>query len=467
MRIRVPACALALALTLTLAGVGRTEPVAAPAEGPASAGLHRTVLGAGWSWHEPISLDVAGDGAVYVAERRGGLFRWDPVTGNVREFGRLEVFTGPEDGLLGFVLHPGFITNHWIFAYHSTPGVLENRLSRFTVTNGVLDAASHRILLRIPTLIPKPNHSGGGLDFDAAGNIYLGTGDYTLAGGSDGFAPLDERPGHELNDSQRTAANTADLRGKILRVHPESDGGLILPAGNLFPPGTPHARPEIYVMGVRNPFRLAVDRPSGRLFWGDVGPDATGPDPARGPAGFDEFNVTRTAGNFGWPYFLADNRPYAAFDFSNRTPGRLFDPSHPVNASVNNTGRRDLPPARPAFLWYPPGQSSRWPVLGSGARSAMAGPVFRFRSDVLARGWPADLDGAVVLWDWERGWLLAVWLDPEDHLSRIQRILPGEKFRRPISARFGPDGALYLLEWGSNWAENRDAALVRVEAAGK
>ena len=434
--------------------------------GPGAGGLKRSVQREDWQWHEPIALDTATDGGVYVAERHGGLYHWAPGTGAVREFGRLNVFTGPEDGLLGFALHPGFATNHWIFVFHSTPGILENRLSRFTLTNGVVDVGSQCILLRIPTLIPKPNHSGGGLDFDAEGNVYLGVGDYTMADSSDGFAPLDERPGRAVHDSQRTAANTADWHGKILRVHPEPDGGYTLPAGNLFPVGVPHTLPEIYIMGVRNPFRLAIDRPSGRLFWGDVGPDAMAPDPARGPAGFDEFNVTRAAGNFGWPYFSADNRPYVAFDFATRRSGAPFDPGHPRNESVNNTGLRGLPPARPAFLWYPPGQSSRWPLLGSGARSAMAGPVFQFHAgEVSHRGWPAVYEGAAILWDWERGWLLAAWFDTEDHLVRLERILPGEKFRRPISARFGSDGALYLLEWGSNWADNRDACLVRIEGA--
>lgn len=439
-----------------VADVGATEP---------SSRLERTVLAEGL--REPIALDVATDGRVVLAERRGRIAVWNPRGDRLETAGVLSVFSGPEDGLLGLALHPGFATNGWIFCYHGTPGVLENRLSRFTLRgDGVLDLASQRILLRVPTRIPKPNHSGGGLAFDAAGCLYLGTGDYTYADRSEGFAPLDHRPGQELNDSERTAANTADWRGKILRIHPEPEGGYTIPAGNLFAPGDPKALPEIYAMGCRNPFRLSLDRPTGRLFWGDVGPDATQPNPARGPAGFDEFHVTRTAGNFGWPYFIADNRPYRRFDFATQASGEPWNPAQPVNESPFNTGLRDLPPARSAFLWYPPGPSARWPEVGSGPRSAMAGPTYHFSSQLQSRSkMPAEWDGATFLFDWERGWILGAWLDDREGLARLKPLLPGHKFRRPICLQLGPDGALYLIEWGSRWSDNTDAALVRVAAA--
>ncbi len=431
---------------------------------PAAVVLHRTVLATNLT--EPIALDFAVDGRVVFAEHHGAVKIWNPGTGITTSVAALDVFTGPEDGILGLALDPGFATNGWIFLYHSTPGVLENRVSRFTLDHGAIDPGSQRILLRIPTRLPKPNHSGGCLGFDGAGNLYASTGDYTYADKSEGFAPLDRRPGHELNDSERTAANTADFRGKILRIHPEPDGTYTVPAGNLFKPGTPKTLPEIYVMGCRNPFRFTVDPATGWLYWGDVGPDATGPNSTRGPAGFDEFNVARTAGNFGWPYFSADNRPYLAHDFDSKVSGEPFDPLHPVNDSPNNTGVRELPPARPAFLWYPPGPSSRWPEVGSGARSAMAGPVYHFDPNLRSiRKLPREFDGAVFLFEWERGWIKAAWLDESGSLARLESVTCPEtaKFKRPICMKLGPDGALYLIEWGSNWSGNHDAAVVRLE----
>ena len=87
------------------------------------------------------------------------------------------------------------------------------------------------------------------------------------------YAPLDDKPGRELWDARRASGNTQDLRGKILRITPRADGGYAIPAGNLFADST-QGRPEIYTMGHRNPYRIAVDRRSGFLYWGDVGPDA-------------------------------------------------------------------------------------------------------------------------------------------------------------------------------------------------
>lgn len=459
-----PFSALCRVCTVGLAGVA-TFAAQTTDPSPATVPLRRVVLATGL--HEPIHHAIAPDQRVFIAERRGTLKVWDPSTSQTTVCGNLKVFTGPEDGLLGMALDPGFSTNQWVYLYHSTPGILENRLCRYTFTQGILDTNTQKILVRVPTRIPKPNHSGGGVCFDGQGNLYLSTGDYTLAGQSDGFAPLDWREGHELNDSARTAGNTDDLRGKILRIHPEPDGTATIPQGNLFPPGTAKTRPEIYIMGCRNPFRIHVDPSTGWLYWGDVGPDATGPNPDRGPAGFDEFNVATRAGNFGWPFFSADNRAYRAFDFATRQSGAALDPAHPRNDSPNNTGLRELPPAQPAFLWYPPGLSTRWPEVGSGARSAMAGPVYHYDAHLSSkRKLPQEFDGAVFLHEWERRWIMAAHLDPGTHtIQRLQRILPQEIFKRPISLELGADGALYVLEWGSNWSDNADAALVRVESA--
>jgi cytochrome c len=413
---------------------------------------------------EPIQLSIAKDGRVFFAERHGAVKVWNPANNSTEAIGQLEVFTGPEDGLLGLALDPGFTTNHWLYLFHSTPGVFENRVSRFDVRDGQLDLDSRKTLLHISTLAKKPNHSGGGLGFDAHGNLYASTGDYTFINDSQGYAPLDERPEREVHDSQRTAANSNDPRGKILRIHPEPDGTYSIPKGNLFPPGAPQTLPEIYIMGCRNPFRFSIDEKTGWLFWGDVGPDALTADPARGPAGFDEFNVAKEAGNFGWPYFVADNKPYVKYDFATQQSGSPFDPAHPVNNSPNNTGIKDLPPALPALVWYPPGPSARWPDLGSGARSAMAGPVYHFDPNLDSpRQFPREFDGALFIFEWERSWIGEVRLNADAKLLKLQTFAPDIKVKRPISMSFGPDGALYVIQWGSAWYNNKDSELVRID----
>lgn len=441
------------------------------AEGPAAspaisqlAAPHFEKLVLATNLTEPIQLSVAKDGRVYFGERQGAIKVWEPQTGDTKTLGTLTVFSGTEDGLLGLVLDPGFLTNRWLYVFHSLPGVLENRVSRFRLENEILDLNSERILLRIPTLAKKPNHSGGGLGFDGRGNLYASTGDYTFINDSAGFSPLDDRPGREVHDSQRTAANTYDLRGKILRIHPEPDGTYTIPNGNLFPPGTPKTLPEIYIMGCRNPFRFSVDEQTGWLFWGDVGPDALQPSPDRGPAGFDEFNLAKQAGNFGWPYFSADNKAYRRYNFSTKQSGEPFDPNQPVNESANNTGLRNLPAAQPALIWYPPGPSTRFPEMGSGPRSAMAGPVYHYDETLRSeRKFPREFDRALWVFEWERSWIRVVHLSPEGRLQRIEPFAPEIRVKRPISMSFGPDGALYLIEWGSAWYHNTDAQLVRID----
>lgn len=451
-------------LLVLVAGIrGADAPGGPAASGGIDESRFRTVI---LSTHldEPIHHSVAADGRVVFGERHGTIKVWKPDTQQTEVAGHLEVFSGSEDGLLGLVLDPGFSNNHWFYVFHSTPGVLENRVTRFTLEDGHLAPGSERVLLRIPTLPKKPNHSGGCLGFDAAGNLYASTGDYTFINDSGGYSPLDDRPGREVYDSQRTAANTQDLRGKILRVHPEPDGTYTIPKGNLFPPGTPRALPEIYIMGCRNPFRLSLDPQTGWLFWGDVGPDAPQFDPQRGPAGFDEFNLAKQAGNFGWPYFLADNKPYRPHNFDTQESGEAFDPTKPVNLSRNNTGLRELPPAQPALIWYPPGFSTRFPEMGSGPRSAMAGPAYHFDPELVSpHKFPAEYDRALFIFEWERGWIRTVRLSPEGRVEKIRPFLPQQKFKRPISMSFGPDGALYLIEWGSAWYNNKDSQLVRIE----
>lgn len=430
---------------------------------PTAEAFQITVLATSLS--EPIQLSPAADGRVYFAERTGTIKVWQPTTQITVTLGRLTPQTNLESGVLGLALDPGFLTNHWLYLFHSTPGVFENRVSRFSVNGDALDLASQKILLHIPTEHRGVNHLGGGLGFDQAGNLYASVGDNTIIDSSDGYSPMDERPDRQLWDSQRTAANTRELRGKILRIQPQPDGTYTIPPGNLFPADGSQGLPEIYLMGVRNPFRFTIDPKTSWLYFGDVGPDANEMNPRRGPVGLDEFNQARKAGNFGWPYFLGDNRPYVKYDFATKVSGEPFDPAHPVNHSTNNTGLHALPPAEPAMIYYPYGLSARFPGLGSGARSAMAGPVYHFDPQLKSdRKLPAYYDNCWFIFDWERGWINAARLDANGKLLKIEPFLPLHKFKRPISLALALDGALYLLEWGSNWYHNLDSQLVRIES---
>ena len=71
---------------------------------------------------------------------------------------------------------------------------------------------------------------------------------------------MNDLPGREQYDARRSSGNTNDLRGKIIRIKVNDDGTYSIPDGNLFPKGTPKTRPEIFVMGDRNPYRISVDQ---------------------------------------------------------------------------------------------------------------------------------------------------------------------------------------------------------------
>jgi cytochrome c len=342
--------------------------------------------------------------------------------------------------------------------------VPENRLSRFTLRGDELDLKSEKVVLRVSVQREVCCHEGGSLAFDGEGNLFLSTGDNTNPFASDGYSPTDFRDGRYAWDAARSSGNANDLRGKVLRIHPEANGSYTIPKGNLFAPATPKTRPEIFVMGCRNPFRISVDKVTGTLSWGDVGPDAREPNPERGPAGFDEVNRTRVAGNFGWPFFISDNKPYRRYDFAAKETGEPYEPAHPVNHSPNNTGLEELPPAQPAWMSYPYGPSTRFPVAGSGPRTACAGPVYRFNAKLAsARKLPAKYDQCFFVYEWARNWIVAVKLDQTGKALRMERFAPEIELKRPIELELGPDGALYGIEFGTAWENNKDSQVIRIE----
>lgn len=420
---------------------------------------------------DPMEIAVAKDGDVYIVEREGRILRVRPRTGGIFEIGQLKVagvnaadpdsWLTREDGLLGIALDPKFDQNRRLFLYYSDPQKPVIRLSRFTLKDGVIDPVSELKLLEVATERAfKVSHQGGSLAFSPDGLLFLSTGDNTNPFESLGHAPLDMRDGRDAFDSSRSAANTNDLRGKILRIRP-TETGYEIPAGNLFPPGTPKTRPEIYAMGCRNPFRISINPKTGTLYWGDVGPDAL-KDTARGPTGYDEVNQAKKPGNFGWPLFIGNNFPYPWVDFATGKPTGTNDPAAPKNIGVRNTGLTDLPPAQPAFIWYPYASSREFPALGAGTRSVMAGPVF-FHDP--KRPWnllDAKDDASLLIYDWSRGRMWKAKLDPQESLQSIAPL--ADNLRHPMDLEMGADGLVWLLEYGSNWYLNRDGRLRSVTA---
>ena len=417
---------------------------------------------------DPMDLDVAPDGRVFYVERRGVIRIWDPATGRRTLAGYLPVTTEEEDGLIGVALAPDFAETRQLYLYYSPPeGPPRNQLSRFPVEGNRVALDRETEILTVPTQRKQCCHTGGSIAFGPEDEtLYLSTGDDTNPFGSSGFAPIDERPDRAYWDAQRTSANTQDLRGKILRIRPRPDGGYAIPEGNLFA-DPERGRPEIYAMGLRNPYRITVDDETGWLYWGDIGPDAGAPDSARGPAGHDEFNQARSAGNFGWPYFVGDNKAYHDYDFAADTSGPAFDPAAPINDSPNNTGARRLPPAQPPMIWYPYGPSEAFPEMGVGSRSAMVGPAVHHSAETTGPpGLPEYFDGSLLIYEWARNWIKEVTFDSTGHPAAINPLFTDKTFVRPMDVELGPEGRLYVLQWGNNFGGGPNSQILRLDYYG-
>ncbi len=453
----------------------QSEPVADTTQ-PEDNRFTTTIITQPGQLDEPMVFTFTDNDHLVLVERKGGVKTVNLSTREVKKIATIPVNTKytskegevreAEEGLMGVIADPQFAKNHWIYMYYADPDENKHVLARWELHGDSLYEASKKIVLEVGTQREVCCHTGGGMVFDADGNLLLTTGNNT-GNPVNGTAGFDERPGRSSWDDQRTAGNTNDLRGKILRIHPEPDGSYTIPKGNLFPEGTEKTRPEIYTMGHRNPWRVSVDSKTGYIYWGEVGPDASA-DSTIGPRGYDEFNQARKAGYFGWPYFIGDNKPYAQYDYETGEIGPSFDPTHVVNNSPNNTGLAELPAPEKAFIWYPYSNSAEFPLVGSSGRSATGGPVFRLadfpKSD---KRFPAYYDGKLLIVEFMRGWIMTVTMDGQGNYESMERFLPKENFSSAIDMKFSPDGDLYVLEYGSAWFRgNENAQIKKIEFNG-
>ena len=452
---------------------------------------------------EPVDLAVLPNSDVLHTTRQGEVWLNDSETGLNTLAGTLDVYEHDEEGLQSIAIDPNFGKkgNNWVYMYYSppldtpvddpaTPGINEGdapatgtaedferfkgylQLSRFKFDGKTVDVASEQRMLEVPVDRGICCHVGGDIVFDAKGNLYLSTGDDTNPFSSGGYSPLDERPeSNPAYDAQRTSSNTNDLRGKVLRITPTKDGGYTIPKGNLFKPGTPLTRPEIYVMGLRNPFRIELNQKTGELYIGDYSPDAGSPDPLRGPAGTGKWAVVTEPSNYGWPYCATAELPYVDYDFATNTSGEPFNCAALVNDSPNNTGLRELPPVAQPEVWYSYGASPLFPELGTGGIGPMAGPVYDFDKKA-SKGrapiaWPEYYDGKSFFYEWTRDYIKAMTMKKGELVS-IEDVVSSIVVDNPMDMEFGPDGALYVLEYGDGYfGENPDAQLSRIDYIGE
>jgi glucose/arabinose dehydrogenase/PKD repeat protein len=434
---------------------------------------------------EAMSLAVLPNRSV-VHTARNGTVRVTDAAGNTKVAGNIPVYTHDEEGMQGVAVDPGFATNRFIYLYYSptlstpagdapTTGTAATfepwkghlRLSRFTLNaDDTLNLGSERIVLQVNNDRGQCCHVGGDIDFDAAGNLYLTTGDDTNPFESNSYAPIDERTDRNPQfDAQRSAANTNDLRGKVLRIKPQPDGTYTIPAGNMFAPGTAGTRPEIYAMGLRNPFRMSVDKATGIVYLGDYGPDAGVSDPNRGPGGQVEFDRITAPGNYGWPYCTGTNttaETYNEYTFpSGPSLAKYNCAGGPTNNSFRNTGLTTLPAAKPSWIKYG-GDAGSPPEFGGGSESPMGGPVYRYDAALnSAVKFPQSLNGQFFAGEYGRRWIKAIAVNADGTRGEISAFpWTGTQV---MDMAFGPDGALYVLDYGTG---SNNQALYRVEYIG-
>jgi glucose/arabinose dehydrogenase len=236
-----------------------------------------------------MQLVHAGDNSnrIFIVERSGVITVFNPgaLTTPIQYLnmnsGGTVVSQSGEGGLLSIAFHPDFSTNGFVYTYYTdTNGDLV--LARYTSANpsgNVVPANTRVEMLKIPHPVNN-NHNGGEMHFGYEdGYLYLSTGD-----GGAGYDP------------NQNGQSTSSLLGKILRLDVNPPLGSGLPY--VVPPSNPFGN-EIFIRGLRNPFRWSFDRENYDLWIGDVGQDT-----------WEEINHT-TAGNasganFGWRCFEGD-----------------------------------------------------------------------------------------------------------------------------------------------------------------
>jgi cytochrome c len=138
---------------------------------------------------EPMNFEVLKDGRVYINERKGDLKVYNPLDKSVSLVGSIPVntkytskegvVTEAEEGFIGFTVDPHFEENHWAYLYYAHPTISKHVLSRWEIVNDKLVAGSEKIVLEIPTQRETCCHTGGGMTWDQAGDLYLAVGTNT------------------------------------------------------------------------------------------------------------------------------------------------------------------------------------------------------------------------------------------------------------------------------------------------
>jgi glucose/arabinose dehydrogenase len=277
-------------------------------------GLTRSFVAGGL--RAPTAMAFAPDGRIFVTEQGGDLRVIENGELLVEPFASLRVDSRKERGLLGVALDPDFVTNGYVYVYHTTAtDPVHNRIVRFTADTNVAAPGSYTRIFDLDKLSAKQSHNGGALHFGVDGKLYVAVGDN----------------GSRFREKNAQTLDT--LFGKMLRLN--KDGSI--PKDNPFYGRTRGKNRAIWARGLRNPHSFAVRPGAGTIFINDVGLH-TREEIDRGAPGV----------NFGWPR-------YEGPESSGRFRPPIFAYRHDGDPDTTGCAITGGTFYAPAVAIYPPG----------------------------------------------------------------------------------------------------------------
>ena len=213
----------------------------------------------------PVCAEYSPDGRLFILEKQGKIRIFKDGALLQKPFLSVRVNSLFERGLLGLAFDPHFNSNHYVYIYRTNDAAVPSNLVERYTANGDQAILSSRVTILSGINSDAGFHNAGCVRFGPDGKLYVSTGD-----------------GGQFPEN---AQNLQSLNGKILRINPDGT----VPSDNPFA-GRADARGEVYCLGLRNPWRFAIDQQTGLVVIGDVGGDL-----------FEELNIGRPGSNFGWP----------------------------------------------------------------------------------------------------------------------------------------------------------------------
>ena len=227
-------------------------------------------------------------------------------------------------------------------------------------------------------------------------------------------------------------------------------------------------------MGFRNPFRIHVDEKTGWVLMGDYGPDAGSTNPDARPAGLRRVQRGQGAGLLRLALLRPPERPVPRHHLrrvtgNNGNTGQrdkgLYNCAAPVNDSPNNTGLTNLPPAIPATMWMGYSElDTRFPDLGGGGAPTGGTRYYYDEDSTSETKFPPFYDGHWFIGEWNNDWVKTTSLNQEGLATGVECFAVCTGYISPMDIEFGPNGSMYVVEWGQGFNENNpDSGVYRID----